>query len=1660
MKQSKKLLSLVLAMLMAFSVVTVGVNAALVKNQVQYNSIDQAVLTAEQVAEIALDAVDEILPNDEVDLSVLGTLHLDTLNQLIPDVYDVLDSFVASIAGGDVSNLRENRSLLKGWSRTGNNIGAFEKLLQYFAASDTVKVIKKAPYGLLTDDGIRVGSLINGIIAGLVDLDDINGILTNLGGYVAGMAYDALMYGSYGYDKDYEELGNKLPAEVDTVDELLNVAIINLLTNPQDYSYEGSTKVWDMNSKLVNDADLTAYFGGKSGLASKVNVNNNSLLQILDNILQYAYEEYGVVGINNSLKKEIMKGMGIDMNEIDASEVPAAIMAKFNDEASYTNYVYDDCIANDDTHPNKWYYTNVRSRIVDVNDDGLCDENDVDQDGNVVKEKKHIYYVADLADGNAFVNLVNWDYEFTAADANFPELIATYGSIFGSLNHLLYVIFNKGINPAALGVDSVDALWADGNNSMLNSNLMNVIRAVLNNYSPTIFGKGNAYVSEAGVVDPAFLAIVNDASTDLVDLVAYIGLPLFEEEMPELIMPKNADGSYAFDDGVQIYEFGVLVIREFISEIAPAVNYDSAIFKSGTLTSATGRKFAAHSADEWFNILLNMGLDVAYTFLNGYTNFATDIPAVGTSEARWKDMLNTIVTWAVNYIGNAGASVLAGFEPNTVLSIDGGFNKLSYAFNKLLPLGFISNCASQDYAFDINVFIDTVLKPVIKDLDVSALIGLFGRTNGTNKNGVYNPLSDANVVTMVLKLADQILGLVFGSGLLPTTANCNTLLSDANIGTLAGNIFTKLYARCDAILRCGLPVAGQLVEDWGGEQELGTPKISLEKTIVTSSGALSGASFTVANGSKGVWRHYIDKDGYEHQDNQYTYRITGVKAYDITGAISANVTVKSFTTTNIDFGQQGTVTYDVKSVPTNGAVVRFEITYNVYNEDGEAMANGKAFTVNSFVYFSYAPSNERITTRDKWEGTGDNYSQYTYTTDWYIPASNAAGFFGDGLEYATYEKSSTGWTKREYGVTCAEQAKYGIKLDAGAQSKTTSAVDKVTLYAKVTDANALAAYVDTNKNNNNAITFAIKCYNPDHTSGASKNIVYHFYNDVYRAKLNSLVNDELDEIRLAKNYKTSGTVYAKKVLNAAADENGLVETAFSATGINPETNTEATVIDCATAWSAYINAFSAAAKVGCQLWNNNASYNFEELYKALYTASKDVNYLKKTAEELAAEGGDNIDTAVVQLSNNLKAANDGLNGKGASDYKAYRWEKFVAARKEANKYVNAYNAQNYNEPDATYFPYNTDLDDAKVDALANKTQYASYIKALKVAYTAEEMATRTKALETAKKKYQGYSALDVDQADNLIVRTADRLLTKDEGAELYYLNTEIASAENIYGTAATSATYSARSWANYKKAYDAAVAARTCGANSAQFDAKYDLQCAVNNLRTVAEEADYTELETLMTQAQSVLENAALYQNGAADFGGVLAALGMDEVDGVQLFPASAKLVNERTYAADDQKKVDKAADALRKALAKMLFKNASIKNAETVKVDNDDTSIIKLNANSLSADVEAFVQLLDAAADGCGVSVDAKFLGTGAIVTYFKNINGVKIPVATTTVVVNADVNGDGVLDVLDAAKVELTANGQAKLAGAFKVAANLDTADDAITVDDYQVVVGLVAA
>lgn len=112
--RTARLLSVILAVVMIFGSISVGVTAAyapylddaLTDN---YNTIDQVTLTEAQQASLLLDKVDRALAdaNIVIDVSVVGTLNLTSIDNALSSIYSVTGNILFSSATvGDLAVLK------------------------------------------------------------------------------------------------------------------------------------------------------------------------------------------------------------------------------------------------------------------------------------------------------------------------------------------------------------------------------------------------------------------------------------------------------------------------------------------------------------------------------------------------------------------------------------------------------------------------------------------------------------------------------------------------------------------------------------------------------------------------------------------------------------------------------------------------------------------------------------------------------------------------------------------------------------------------------------------------------------------------------------------------------------------------------------------------------------------------------------------------------------------------------------------------------------------------------------------------------------------------------------------------------------------------------------------------------------------------------------------------------------------------------------------------------------------------------------------------------------------------------------------------------------------------------------------------------------------
>lgn len=1651
MKQSKKLLSLVLAIVMMFGVFSVGASALTptAATQVKYNSIDEAELTAEQVAGIINDILDEVLAGVNLNISALGLV--------IKDVDSTLDtiagiSTLADIAGQDVAKLKVDAC--KGVKRSGGDLKVLKALLQFLAdnvggGANLQKVLIGGIGEKSTDSQLGVGGILwNGKAAGIslgfslkeiVDGNEIikgtgytlNGLLKDIPGFLKYELFEMLLKGSFAYTKDkvvdgvtYPNGDNKTYQESGTsslsLDAFANTAVYNLLTTPQDYKYEGegegAYKVWDANS-IVSKS-----FAALDPTEAKalVNVNTNSLLEILDNVINIAYDEFGPTVLNNDAKKLLMQATGVDFikldNEKDASLIATikaapdyVDVATASDVSSVKNYL---CNAQMWKVGGVWYFrdnVNVVQRDADGN--AL-----LDADGNEIVAKEDRFFKANVSGANEFYDIVNWDYKFVPGDIDLKAMITENGSLFGSLNSLLYKVLVKAVNSDVLDVNTV---WTDGANSNLNANLLRTAKYVLKNYTRRIFGKNSEFVDPAnGYKATAAFAQKVDSSS-LIELVEYIGLPFFSDAMPQLILPEDGLGS---DNEAKLVKFGVSVIREFLTDITPDINYDSYIY---TDLGTGSRKYVNHTADEWINVLLNMGMDVAFEELRNITNFTAETPAQGITLERWQGMLDTIILWAADYVGTGSSSVLNGFDPNKIASIEGPFNKLSYILNTLLPLGFISGCETESYAFDVQAFYDRVLMPLVKEFDIEAVLSLFGRSNTH-----YNFLKDTNVVKAVLDLLNSVLSLVTGNTLFANTSSLNAAITGPNLATLLTNLLKGINNRRDDLLDNALPVVAIFISDWGGEQAISAPKASVSDAYVGSNDGSVSGKFKISGSTKGMWRSYVDASGTRQYDKQYSYEITRATFADLEGNALSNWSVSNLACKLGEASgavKEQEVTLNGTGIPVGGQIVTMKIFYKVLDEDGNQLG-GQEFSIDKTFFAAYGKegsTSKFFKATKKHLGTSTSIEGFA-TTPIFANVDNTGSDLAETVAYYMVRDTISMGKKfaPTAGVNVTGGAQYGVSL-ANIASFNTHELDKderreVKFTVDTAAFNAVSANVASWK-----VTGTTSDKMPDNNP-ITVNV--YFYSGAERDALKRDVQDELKMARKAYEYDSA-------------------------------------------AWEAYMGALKAAfasAYTPDNAMRSTVNMDYNSLKAALANAVTALEAAKLVNPTIPEDGAVDNTAAIADLKATVKAY-EGARTKGYTDYLLYRWDRYVKWRNKANDYVNRAAAVSAGSAETQKFPY-ANLKASEVKKLSALTSYEAYINALLVNMTEEEAAAALAEYNNGVKSLNSVSGLDIAQAKNMYNRSTARLVERYNGEkQTYYLQKEI---DDATAAITSKGNYTDKSWARYTAALQAAQAALNANESQVQmFDTKYELQVARNELRT--EEADDTELKALIAQAQAALANASSYDNTNAEFGAVLAALGMASVtdaDGnsVDLFPNGALNIVEKSYDVDDQRKYDRAADALRVALAKLTFKGATVAGASETEVGKDeDGNAVTVKAavidQKLAADAVKGLFTL-ASADNKVVSLNgtyalsgddtAIYTGTGSTLTFVKTVNGVALPVYTLSLVVKGDVNGDGVVDALDAMAVELAANNNASLNGLFFAAGDV-TSDGAIAVADYSAVV-----
>ena len=554
MSNSKKLLSLFLAMIMVFSTFAIGAEAAYAdyKDEAikEYDSIDKPVFTTEQLASLALDAIDAMLADMETNsfkIPVLNvTLNFSSIDVALDSLEDIYNGGVwntAKAIAGDVGkelsfaslNTDPNGNFAANGCRRStpgkSDVDVLYSVLGFL--NDNAPLLAKYGYGTL-DLGPTLTGLLGDSIAEFLD---------------APLLIRTLLY-DLAYDDDapdyveYEDLAVK-----PTVDQMLQVIIDELLIDLED------------------ELEESFEYGITYDFSNLVDIDGPSFYDQFESILQYAYNNFLVPWGNTKIKEWIYDLAGAEYDEsqkIYRYEYDADGNQLFNEDGTpvlvKVGYYMDDSA----------YFTNLRKApyIYDANAKSVYETNMENGTFNELAEVINLNYVIP-------------EHNFKSGE-----------QFFSNFNNIL-----KEWLDVMVTAKSPELVWEAGSNDMIITNLFNNAKKLLKVYGERFLGDYITIPSDE----------VIDSFVTLEDAVLFFAKDAIARYADNIILPDTAD---------TLREILAYALCELIADLVPEENVYAKL-QSGEInpeTDAGWQAVLAIVARYYANAYTNMNIPAGLNF--------------------------------------------------------------------------------------------------------------------------------------------------------------------------------------------------------------------------------------------------------------------------------------------------------------------------------------------------------------------------------------------------------------------------------------------------------------------------------------------------------------------------------------------------------------------------------------------------------------------------------------------------------------------------------------------------------------------------------------------------------------------------------------------------------------------------------------------------------------------------------------------------------------------------------------------------------------------------------------------------------------------------------------------------------------------------------------
>lgn len=762
------------------------------------------------------------------------------------------------------------------------------------------------------------------------------------------------------------------------------------------YVYEKSTDHSRLNFLKKNGYLLPTLvegdtFTGASGFDNWMNtygVGKLSVVSLLYKVAPLAFDNLATVALNGALKYEVAKAFGVPFelmgSDFKAPETKANVAKLIPSLVSGSSYTQATAVGE--------VFGEQGSSVYDWSA------------FKTVKTDKETFYIFRFLDQvfigkksavkNPYIDLVNFDYSFNKGDITpfipvFDDNSNTvsnsqkgYNAVVLEINSIVSFVLDKIVNWDAVGGKK----WVDGDNSKINDNIVNTVKALINYTTPKYPAKGQAveYLFGNNYRTDYFNVISNAAN--LRDIVTGgIGI-IAGRYMPNLMLP---DATEMKDQSPAA--FAAVVLREILTQFIPGYNYDALVYENGSdgfmeespeHSGHFGKLLKDKSNDYWEDVCFTMGIDFGMSYLTklldlgqndgGWEEDYTQTKEYNLSEfeadssKQWKKTLD----WLIDYgLGNdkewqwSGKSLLTAYtgdinvEEDPINKIDGLLTHYFAEWKDYLSVDQFTDRPSDEpflLKFVRGCF-DAVLnvefgKIIGQGTDYKASTYALSLNTGTEGKGLQALRDQKNIFNHFLPkgiaLVNKFLSpLTSKSAFIPTgIATIDDILDDTQSKHYIDDVIVNLVESLSELIASGvLNVAGKAVNFFLGwkvlPQEFHTPTIIVKNSKSVNyvyTGEAASNTLKITNASAGMlFKH--GQDG-ATVDNSYVLKINNIEASSGAVAFTPGTEILPF---------------ENKEFPitpgTNNSGVYYKVTYSVIGKDGQTLAENQVSYVFSYI---------------------------------------------------------------------------------------------------------------------------------------------------------------------------------------------------------------------------------------------------------------------------------------------------------------------------------------------------------------------------------------------------------------------------------------------------------------------------------------------------------------------------------------------------------------------------------------------------------------------------------------------------------------------------------------------------------------------------------------